>query len=307
MLELRLDKKQHKAASTSAELLLAAYRRWDLDAATHLVGDFAFAIGVFLIWTTFGTLNFHDTFTAGGLVDDVDVTIKKARFVEWDYGGTIPKPSLAACFEMEDDEGNEHIQYFSGGDLKNWTPSEDGKRLDRAGSATTLNDNSNLSQLITSIINAGFPENKLDEDISIFEDMYCHVLRKAQPKRTGLIQPEEGERARTVLLVTEIHKMPWEKKGKKTTTKTKTKAKAKPAEDEEEEGGDDLSAKATEAVLEALIEADGGPISKVDLSKAVFKKLTKDPDRNKVVQLVHDQEFLTEGDWKYDGAKISLE
>jgi NADH-quinone oxidoreductase subunit L len=30
------------------------------------IGDFGFALGIFLIWTTFGTLNFHDTLNADG-------------------------------------------------------------------------------------------------------------------------------------------------------------------------------------------------------------------------------------------------
>jgi len=32
------------------------------------IGDFGFALGVFLIWTTYGTLNFHDVATDGGAV-----------------------------------------------------------------------------------------------------------------------------------------------------------------------------------------------------------------------------------------------
>lgn len=254
-----------------------------------------------------------ETYTTGGLIDDIDVSFKKLRFVEWDYGGKISSQALALCLEMEDAEGEDHIQYFSAGDLKNWQPSEDGKRLVRSGAATTLNDSTNMSQLISSIINAGYPENKLDEDVSAFEGMYCHVLRKAQPKRTGLIKPSEGEsennREKTILLVTEIHKLPWEKKGKKSKASTKTKAKAAPAEDtaDEDEDTGDLDTKASGIVEEVLLEVGGGPISKVDLAKALFKKLAKDKDRNKIVQLVHTEEFLTAGSWAYDGSAISLE
>src|SRR5262249_10837578 len=35
------------------------------------VGDFGFAIGIFLIWTTYGTLNFHDTSRLFGDVESV--------------------------------------------------------------------------------------------------------------------------------------------------------------------------------------------------------------------------------------------
>ena len=32
------------------------------------IGDFGFALGVFLIWTTYGTLNFHDTAGVPGIL-----------------------------------------------------------------------------------------------------------------------------------------------------------------------------------------------------------------------------------------------
>ena len=32
------------------------------------IGDFGFALGVFLIWTTYGTLDFHDTAGAAGVL-----------------------------------------------------------------------------------------------------------------------------------------------------------------------------------------------------------------------------------------------
>ncbi len=45
------------------------------------VGDFGFAIGLFLIWTTYGTLNFHDTqvTTAGGAVQQVAGVLGQTR------------------------------------------------------------------------------------------------------------------------------------------------------------------------------------------------------------------------------------
>ena len=37
------------------------------------IGDFGFALGLFLIWTTYGTLNFHDTHTADGALQTIGV------------------------------------------------------------------------------------------------------------------------------------------------------------------------------------------------------------------------------------------
>ena len=37
------------------------------------VGDFGFALALFLIWTTYGTWNFHDTLNEAGVVTDLGV------------------------------------------------------------------------------------------------------------------------------------------------------------------------------------------------------------------------------------------
>ncbi|MBX3411086.1 MAG: NADH-quinone oxidoreductase subunit L [Pirellulales bacterium] len=57
------------------------------------VGDFGFALGVFLIWTTYGTLNFHDV-TVDGVVQTAGV-LGQSRLAEGNFvGGTI---GLAIC------------------------------------------------------------------------------------------------------------------------------------------------------------------------------------------------------------------
>ena len=46
------------------------------------VGDFGFALGVFLIWTTYGTLNFHDTLVGNNVVAGV---LGQSRFGSHDF------------------------------------------------------------------------------------------------------------------------------------------------------------------------------------------------------------------------------
>ena len=75
--------------------------------------------------------------------------------------------------------------------------------------ATGLNVNTNAVAFISSIVNAGFPEDKLANDISIFNGMGAHVNQVAQPKRPGLKKPE-GQEGKTYLLVTKINRLPWE-------------------------------------------------------------------------------------------------
>ena len=58
------------------------------------IGDFAFALGVFLIWTTFGTLNFHDTavLADGSVVPAAEVqttAAENAQIVPGVFGQTL--------------------------------------------------------------------------------------------------------------------------------------------------------------------------------------------------------------------------
>ncbi len=58
------------------------------------IGDFGFALGVFLIWTTFGTLDFHDSRTVtagplGGPVERTSVYVDPADVANDSIGGTV--------------------------------------------------------------------------------------------------------------------------------------------------------------------------------------------------------------------------
>src|SRR6185312_11948037 len=55
------------------------------------IGDFGFALGIFLIWTTFGTLNFHDTFNADGSVAVAGVLgqTRLANPALYEIGGSV--------------------------------------------------------------------------------------------------------------------------------------------------------------------------------------------------------------------------
>ncbi len=57
------------------------------------VGDFGFALGVFLLWTTYGTLDFHDTNTAAGVSAGIlgETALSSPGFYQ---GGTL---GLAIC------------------------------------------------------------------------------------------------------------------------------------------------------------------------------------------------------------------
>lgn len=265
----------------------------------------------------------------GGLIDDVDVTIKECKFVAWDYNGNIQEPVLALGVTFVDDDGNEADQYFSAGDLKSFVPSKDGKQALPVGTKTGLNDGSNFALFLLSALNAGFPEDRLESDISIFTGMYCHIKRIPQPKRSGIADTNTSGREKTVVTIEKIHRLPWDAKkpggmagksagapkmgglgGTKTAAAAGGKANGQAAQSQQSAMAvdDELTVAAQGAIVDVVAEA-GGSVPKARLSQLLFKQLAKDPNRNQIVNLAFKDEFLSmDGSpWSYDGTTISME
>jgi hypothetical protein len=256
----------------------------------------------------------------GGLLDDVDVKVVEARFAMFDYNGSQqPVPTIKLSLDVMD--GSEPIQqYWSVGKSLDWIPSDDGKELVPIGKATQLVTTSNGMILLASLVNAGFPESKIDEDISVLEGMECHVNRVAAPKREGLNTNNEGKkRDNTILTITKIIKYPWDADTKtKSTTKPRAKAssKSKPKTttktDTKTESTTDVNAAAEAFVLEVLSDdetlqnyPDGIPKAKL-IPEALARLKSDDPNRAFIVKKVFEDEFLNSGPWTYEGGKVKL-
>ena len=248
-----------------------------------------------------------ETFTeGGGLIDDVDVSFKDCLFEMFDYQGkvAVPIPALKATMVTED--GDEMDQFWSMGSANDWIPSEDGSQIVAVGSATGIRSSSNGGIFLKSLIDAGFPVDKLGDDITVLDGMQAHVIQVPAPKRAGIKKAKRAdgkEYEDTILIIGEIKTMPWEKSKPKGAPKGKAagKGKAKPKAKSAEEAhaqDEDLEAKATAAILEILEEA--GTVSKKELPGKIFQTMKADPDRNAVVKLVFSDEFLGSGPWDYD-------
>lgn len=258
---------------------------------------------------TKASLRPSDMTEGGGLLDDVDVTITEARFVTWDYQGkAAPVPALKMT--MAPDEGDPVDQYWSVGKAIDWAPTPDGKSLVKIGQASALNVGSNFGILISSLINAGFPEDKLEEDIDILDGLQCHVIRVAAPKRTGLASSQRADgREATILTVDSIAKLPWEKGGGKSGGKgAGGKSGAKSGGGKAASAGDDaIEQEAQEVLVAMLADADGGSLKKAEIPvKAV--KAASAANRSKVVVLLNNEDFLSRDGmpWKYEDGVVSL-
>jgi hypothetical protein len=253
----------------------------------------------------------------GAFLDDIDVTLKECRFVTWDYMGKA-NPATALKVTMEEPDGITHEQYYSAGDPSKVTPSSDGKTLVPQAGATGLNNNTNALAFISSIINAGFPEDKLGSDASVFDGLGAHVNQVAQPKRAGLKDQKEGK---TYLLVTKITRLPWDApavKPAKGAPVAKSAAPgprpvaAAPAASPAPTNGtptNEMVEKARVTVISILTEK-GGSVPRSKLSQEAFRLLSNDPDRNAIVKMVYDDGFLTqsvaEGVFAFDGTTVTL-
>lgn len=244
-------------------------------------------------------------FVEGGVVPvDKDLTWKECRFANFDYqrkDGSIAASTIAARITYLDDEGVEYIQHYSAGDPARFQPSADGKTLVSVTGAGALAKSSNYYLLMNALINAGFPEDKLGEDISVLDGLKTHNIGIPEPKRVGLKKDiTENARERVISVPSEIIHLPGEKvKGGKTAApKAGSKAGAPTAGSEPSA---ELSADAIAIVSELLADAES--VTKQEVAtKAVRSK------KNAVAQFVFKKEFgdvLLANGYLIDGDTIS--
>jgi len=238
-------------------------------------------------------------FVEGGAVPvDRNLLWKECRFVLYDYkrkDGSVAATTIAAVIKFVDDDGAEYEQAYSAGDPNRFAPSADGKTLEALTESANLSKSSNYFILMNALINAGFPENKLGEDISALDGLYTHNIGIPEPKRSGLMRVAvEGARERVISVPDSIIKLPWENKGKGAT-----KGKAAAAPDEGDAG--DAEADALAMVTEMLADADKVTRQQV-ATKAIRSK------NQPVAKLVFSPKFaevLTGSGFSLDGEEIS--
>jgi len=242
-------------------------------------------------------------FVEGGAVPvDRNLLWGPCRFNLFDYtrkDGTVVATTVAAKIHYKDDEGTEYDQEYSAGDPNRFAPSADGKTLEALTESSNLSKSSNYYILMNALINAGFPENKLGEDISVLDGLYTHNIGIPEPKRSGLVReaPAEGARERVISVPDSIIKLPWEGKGKGAKAAL---AKKTVAETTEEDTGD-AEADALAMVTEMLADAD--KVTRQQLATKAIK--SKNQPIAKLVFSPKFAEVLTENGFSLDGEEIT--
>jgi hypothetical protein len=245
------------------------------------------------------SLNPNDA-VQGGLLSDADIIIDSALFTLFDYNGTqAPSPALRVQFKDGDDKL--HEQHYSAGKSENFVPSEDGRKLLLTGTATALNTGSNVYKFLKSLVDSGFPIEKLMDDIGVIVGTRAHVIQVANPAERGEQKLDKNGRPKTTLLVTKILALPGEKVAKAKAAAPKVAVTAgKPATTVTPAGtltapaSDDTVSKTVGYVITAL-QAAGGPISRQAISQKVFMiaNSAKDADKAGVCKLAFEEGFLS--------------
>lgn len=242
---------------------------------------------------------------SGGFLDAANATITSARFVDSYPNGTA-RTLLRVAFEPED--GKERTEYYSAGDPAKIKPNADGKSL--VPKDARMNSKSGAVKFIGSVIDGGFPLDRINDDISVIDGTKVFLRRKAQPK-TG--NAEIDAKDRDLLLVERVLALPEEgaKTAKKVTAKVAPKAAPKAATPATPAAAADSGS--VQAELEAIVTgilatAPNNTVPRNRIGNAIFQVTVKakNPNRGPLMTLASNTEYMTseERPWAFDGESL---
>jgi len=166
--------------------------------------------------TQFASLNPETFSEGGGPPVDRNLLVNSARFEYFEYEnreGQKGNKTFAIHLHLTDDDGNEFHQRYSIGSPDRWVPSQDGKKAQPVGHTSGISKSSNAGVFLTELVNAGFPANRLSDDISCLDGLYFLSHGVPEPKRQGLNRQEQSQqqqRERVILVPKAILRLPGE-------------------------------------------------------------------------------------------------
>ena len=235
----------------------------------------------------------------GGLIDDVDGEFTDFKFDMRDLkGGSNFNPYLCANFKVEDED---YEMFWSCGGAANWEIGAGGKSLKAKGTQKGVNKGSNLGIFLSSLYNAGFPKDRLGNDIEILNGLQAHMIRVPAPERKSLNRPPrpDGREPAGIPTVSKINKLPWEKAAGKGKGKAAGAGAKPPASNEA------LESEVVGIILTTLADNPEG-IAKKDVIKAVVGGASPDT-RGAAMQMANNDTWLKgRSEWAYEGGVVKL-
>jgi len=244
----------------------------------------------------------------GKLINDADVTIIGADYTdEWQYPNSDTF-AFGFLLTMEtdepwgDDELTEHTQFYSAGQGDKFTITNKGRSLEPTSGATGLGKGCRANLFFTSLIEAGFPADKIENDTSLMLGTVMHVQRLPLPKGAFGGGKDDSGREKTYLACTQVISHPHQPNSPRTAKAIK-KATKKSVKVDSGGNSDDP----TKMVMGILSNA-GGTLEIPAFYQLVFDALESNPNRNTVIKQMgaSDNEFLSEGPWNYDAESNTI-
>lgn len=261
----------------------------------------------------------YDDMEDSGLLNDVIVTFKDPKFVRTNYGGRSTMYRPAAHIILEEESGTVYDdQFWSCGSDAEWTPSDCGKFILPTPNTTktVVGKTTNFGILMRSLMENGFPKDKVTRDIAFLEGLKVHLRQEPIPNRSKIKGKDGKEHDPTVLVIVEIKEFPWEadtgkktRKGKAAGKKTKGKAKGK----SNTANDVDIDGIAVAFVMGELSENNEG-VSKASLPATLLRKqkageLDIDPPTgNLVIQQIFSPVWMDadERPWVVENGVVQL-
>lgn len=262
-----------------------------------------------------------DMAEGGGLLDNIRATITGGAFEVTNYGGKAKQKVFAARLDLEEQNGTAHEdQWWKMGDVEDWVAINGGRGFDRAGVKDAVNKGTNFGIFMNSLIDAGFPADKLTPDIGCLFGLEAHFQQQIVEGRDK-IKSKDGSKEYDpkVLCVAEIFSFPWEKKSKAKTgggKKSSAKGKGTTESNGADTGVEDATAQIiTEILLEVAEQSEDGTVEipKKSLGTSIMKKAKANDDidpkmTNQMVKKAFEDEFLGAQDrpWTYEDGVLSM-
>jgi hypothetical protein len=229
----------------------------------------------------------------GGFLDATNATITNARFVD-SYPGGKASLLLEVTYQPEGENAKARTELYRGGSIEQARPTANGGYY--TPEAFRMRKDTGAMKFIVSLVEGGFDENKLGDDIRVIIGTKVFLRRKAIPKFTtqdGTVVADKD-----ILLVEKVLAMPSEKKvAAKAAVATKSVA-AKPAPKAVEAvvapvvaDGGDAEAELVAIVSTLLNAAENNTIQRNRIGSAVFNVVVKatppHPNRAPIMALVN--------------------
>lgn len=262
----------------------------------------------------------------GGFLNNVDGVITGYEFTDEFNGnpysatkvnGKVPFHSLYCVLSARVDGADEDVTttLFVGG-ADDFAVSDEGHTLTAVEEGRELGANTGFATLITTLVEAGFPETNLPEDVINFETIIGTRVRFAQRvnaemKAKGkkrIDKKTKKEYDYQDLVIDQVYSLPGTTvaapvKVVKPAAVKATKGASKSAPSVPDTDVQDLAVQ----TLQTILAEAGGTISKAKMGMKVIAKLMKDPQRNAVQKYLAVDANLTaiEG-VEFDGTTLSI-